>query len=272
MNTVTNFQQSLKTPILILKGLGAWHNGNSKLWWIYTLVILLIFLIPMISLHMTKLVLDEEVTIVKVANCIFLNAETGIVPSIFLLLIYSHKNLKIALEILESKVFNSYTLIHLNILQQGANAIRKNEHYITLCVLTVFLMLLSPIAHWKEKWLLVDIWIPFDPKNYPFYYVLVHIYTCIGKFFKNNFNVNQSKLFSGLMICSLGNSSVVILTCGLLIHGTTQIKILKSNLKRLGREKEENKLYEKISHCVAHYVAIIKCVLHYFFKFFIYDT
>lgn len=82
---------------------------------------------------------------------------------------------------LESEIFNRYTQDYLNILQAGTNAIRKTEHYITLCVITVILMAASPLAHWNEKWFFIDMWLPFDPRSSWFYYSFVHFYYCIGK-------------------------------------------------------------------------------------------
>lgn len=61
------------------------------------------------------------------------------------------------------------------------------------------------------------------------------------------------------MVSALINASLVALACGLIIHGTTQVKILKYTLANLTEGRTERETYSNISQCAAHYAAINKC-------------
>lgn len=186
MDRNNNFRNSLKTPITLLKILGVWRTANSKMYWLYTLFIFCAIQIPTVILPATDLIVDRDVSIVRIAKCIFLNAQTATVPFKTAFFAVSHKKLLEALEILDSEYFKSYTQDHLGIIEEGAAVIRKSSHYITLCFFTVLMIAASPIAYWKERQLFADMWLPFDPKNNWHYYVLAHIYSTAGKLTANN--------------------------------------------------------------------------------------
>lgn len=66
------------------------------------------------------------------------------------------------------------------------------------------------------------------------------------------------------MICCLTNSTIIALTCGLIIHATTQVKILKHNIMNITSEGGNETYYAMVSECAAHYAAIIEYLVYLF--------
>lgn len=54
----------------------------------------------------------------------------------------------------------------------------------------------------------------------------------------------------------------MVLTCGLLIQASTQIKILKDTIKNKIYKNTAEETYQAIAKCIKHYSVIIACVNH----------
>lgn len=175
------FTKSLKIPMQILTILGQWRPKNSKLSWLYSLFVLFTIQIPLTTLPVVNLLVDDDVSFVRVANSVFLNIQTAVVPFKTIFLAFSQKKILKAFELLESEVFNSYNRDHITLIQDGALVIKRISHYITLCFVTALLMAATPVVYWKERRLFVDMWFPFDPTANWFYYLSAHTFSSIGK-------------------------------------------------------------------------------------------
>lgn len=260
-----SLKKSLLLVITLLKCLGMWPTDTvtPALYWIYTSFMLTFFQIPMAVLPIATLFMEEDVGVLRIANCIFLNLQVSIVPFKTVFLLIFHKNLRKAVEILSCDIFNSYTDDHKRIIQEGVKSIRRNFNYVPLCFITVILMSLSSLTSLEEKELFVEMWFPFNPKANLFNYFCVYIFSVAGKHDNiHKWYQNASLSAKGVEFCALTNSAVVVLTCGLLIHATTQINILKHTLKYLVSRGPAQETYERIAKCVEHYAVIVGYVIN----------
>lgn len=151
------------------------------LYWSYTSFLFIFFQIPMAALPIVSLFVEENVDVLRVASCIFLNLQVSIVPFKTVLLLVFHKNLRKAVDILDCNSFNSYTQAHERIVREDAAAINRNFNYVPLCFITVILMSLSSLTSIEDRELFVEMWFPFNPKTNLFYYFSVYVFSIVGK-------------------------------------------------------------------------------------------
>lgn len=178
----TLFKKSLVRVITLLKYLGMWPE-NTIFYWLYTGFMFIFFQIPMATLPVATLFMEENVGVVRVASCIFLNLQVAIVPFKTVLLLVFHKKLRNAIEILDCDAFNSYTDKQIIFLNENTALLRKIFNYVPLCFITVILLSLSSLTSMKkEKELFVEMWFPFDPKANLFNYFSVYIFSVFGKY------------------------------------------------------------------------------------------
>lgn len=178
-----DLKQSLLPLIKILKFLGMWPtNGlNPILYWTFTFFLIIFLQIPIATLPLVDLFAKENVGVLKVASCIFLNLQISIVPFKTIFVLIFHKNLREAVEILYSKSFNSYGQEHEHIIQEDVISMKKNFNYIRLCLGTGILISSSALVKLKERRLFIEMWVPFDPKANLFNYFTVYFFSVIGK-------------------------------------------------------------------------------------------
>lgn len=181
--TRDNLKTSLLPVVTLLKYLGMWpeNTTGTAAYWTYTLFMLVFFQIPMAAFPIVNLFLDENVDILRVASCIFLNLQVSIVPFKTVFLLVFHNRLRSAAEILGSKTFNSYTNEQQAIIQEEVAAVKRNFNYVPLCFVTAILLSAPPLANLEERQLLMDMWFPFNPRENLFNYISVYLFTFIGK-------------------------------------------------------------------------------------------
>lgn len=175
-------KKSLLLVITLLKCLGMWPTDSVKpfLYWTYTIFMFIFIQIPMAALPIVSLFVEENVDVLRIASCIFLNLQVSIVPFKTVFLLAFHKNLRKAVEILDCKTFNSYTKDHEYIIYKDATTIRRNFNYVPLCFITVILMSLSSLTSLEHKELFVEMWFPFNPKANLFNYFSVYLFSVAG--------------------------------------------------------------------------------------------
>lgn len=184
------FKDTLNIPINLFKILGAWPTGNTVLYWLHTLLFCAAEIsIPIFTL--IGLINEEDFSVTRIANCIYMNMQLATVPFKTIFLVLSYKNMQRLLEALDSEVFNCYTHHHFNIIENGASAIRKIKHYIPLCIFTVALIVMMPIVHLKDMPLFMDMWFPFNPRNNWFRYWTAQLYVSGGTLFIRIFTLCQ---------------------------------------------------------------------------------
>lgn len=178
-----DLKQSLLLLIKTLKYLGMWPTNalNPILYWTFTLFLIIFLQIPIATLPLLNLFIKENVDVLKIASCIFLNLQISIVPLKTILVLIYHKNLKEAIKMLNSKSFNSYGQQHEHIIQEDAVSMEKNINYIRLCLGTAILISSSALVKLKERRLFIEMWVPFDPKANLFSYFTVYLFSVIGK-------------------------------------------------------------------------------------------
>lgn len=155
---------------------------NPFIYWVYTLLVLILFEIPIAILPFANLFIKEDVGVLEIANGIFLNLQVFVVPFKMAFLLIHHKNLRKAFEVVCNGSFSSYIQPeHYFIVQDGAKSTNKAFNYISLCLVTGILMTSSPLLNIKEKPWLVEMWLPIDIKASWLNYITVYVYTLIGK-------------------------------------------------------------------------------------------
>lgn len=176
-------KKSLLPLITILKYLGMWPAAtvNPFLYWAYTFFWFIFLQIPVATLPLVNLFVKENVGVLKIASCVFLNLQVLIVPFKTVFLLIFHKNLRKATEILDSPAFNSYTKEHEHIIEEDTASLRKNFNYIRLCIITAIMISSSPLANLKEKRLFIDMWVPFDIHANLANYFSVYLFSVVGK-------------------------------------------------------------------------------------------
>lgn len=177
-------KKNFTVVINLLKLLGMWptNTANPILYWIYTLCMFLIFQIPMATFPVASLFMEENVGILRIASCIFLNLQVSIVPFKTIILLTHHKQLLKAVQILECESFNSYTeeQKHVIIRKDGAS-LKRITKYVPLCFITVIIMSLSSLTSLEQRELFVEMWFPFNPKANLLNYFSVYLFSVFGK-------------------------------------------------------------------------------------------
>lgn len=179
-----SFRQSFLQLTTILKYLGMWPTNtiNPVIYWVYTAFWFICFEIPIATLPFANLFVKEDIGVLEIASGIFYNLQVQIVPFKMVFLLFQHRKLKKAVDVLCSKAFSSYVQPeHADIIQEGVITTKKTFNYIRLCLFTVALITSSPLINLREKPWLVEMWIPIDIKANCFNYFVVYLYTIIGK-------------------------------------------------------------------------------------------
>lgn len=248
---------SLSSVITILKYLGMWPTYTT-LYWLYTILMFVFLQIPIAVLPIATLFMEDDVGVLRIASCIFLNLQVSIVPFKTVLLLIFNKNLLKAVDILNCDAFNSYRETQQNFVKDNTTMIRKIFNYIPLCFITVVLMSLSSLTSIQERELFVEMWFPLNPKTSLFNYFIVYLFSVLGEYLNVYFPKFKVVFYVGVEFCALTNSAVVVLTCGLLINAATQIKILKDNLMNTIDQQTTQHIYPAITNCIQHYSVIIR--------------
>lgn len=183
MKMTYTLKKNFAMVISVLNYLGMWPTNtiNSILYWVYTLCMFLIFQIPMATFPVASLFMEENVGVLRIVSCIFLNLQVSIVPLKTVLLLTHHKYLLKAVQILDCESFNSYTKEQKHIIEEDAASVGRIFNYVPLCFITVIVMSLSSLTSLEQRELFVEMWFPYNPKANLLNYFSVYLFSVFGK-------------------------------------------------------------------------------------------
>lgn len=175
-------KKDFKFVVNLLKYLGAWPTDtiNPVLYSLYTASMFTLIQIPMTTLPVVNLFMEEKIGVLNIARCIFLNLQIAIVPFTFVSLLVFHKDLLKVVEILDCRIFNSYTEKHKFIIQEATALTKRIYNYVYLVLVTLAVLTLPSVTHLEERRLFMEMWYPFDPKANLIKYTSTYLFSVAG--------------------------------------------------------------------------------------------
>lgn len=168
--------------VTLLKYLGAWPTDtfNPTLYCLYTVCMFTFIQIPITTLPVVNLFMEEKVGVLNIASCIFLNLQIAIVPFTFVSLLVYHKDLLKVVETLDCRIFNSYTEKQECIIREATALTNRIYNYVYLVLVTLALLTLPSLTHLEERKLFMEMWFPFDPKANLIKYCSTYLFSVTG--------------------------------------------------------------------------------------------
>lgn len=227
------------------------------------------FVVPVPILECLNLILQENVTFKQIIDNAFMIAELGCLIPKYWPFVHEGERLVRCMHYFDQPIFEVTKDRHRDLIQNCVKVCRGITIFFVAAVSSGFISWSGRPISWENHIFPTDLWLPYDPKTAPtLYNTLVYTYLVIGNIYLV-FSVSK-KCISAVGYSAYCNATVDPLISGLSFQATTQIKILKDNLKHLSQDTEEEYdkqrvkifsksdiMYRKIVQCVGHHNLIL---------------
>ncbi|XP_044259474.1 odorant receptor Or2-like [Tribolium madens] len=254
---------SFKVNINVLRVSGLYLPDKFKsLYQVYTYVTYFLLVIPVPILECVNLLVQEQITFRQIADNAFLIAELGCFIPKYWPFVRHGERLKRCIHYFSAPIFKTDKKEHKEILKDCVKVCHYSTAFYFASVTAGFCSWSIRPIYWQNHIFPTDIWLPFDPHTAPKLHVAcVYFYLVLAV----GYGAYTSAAIDSMVPC-------------LAYQATSQIKILKNNLKYLGEQVDEELashtpnldpsikaklMYKKIRRCVIHHEHILAFVKEY---------
>ncbi|KAJ3643965.1 hypothetical protein Zmor_026645 [Zophobas morio] len=245
--------QSFQFNLFVLKAFYLYPpEKQTYLYKIRTLILYVLCVVAVPTISIINLISSEDLNVERANyNAAFLVQATSFITKFLPFVIHGQK-IKKCITYFES--FKTDKENHQMILNDCIRICRRNTFGFFVCVVGGGISWVSKPFFWKDRSFPIDVWLPFDATTNNFVYFCVYLFVATGP-----------------LVSSLITGVTDPLIAGLAYHATTQMKILKHNLRNLGEilqvgstESNIQKIiYNEIKKCIDHHETILKFVKDY---------